>query len=257
MTSEKDSNKTVSTRYSEGKLSGKTKNSDKFLKGKLIEAKDYFYDTDGNTIYVVTLERKDGETTTANVRFNASDGKFAHSIVYDDDVFEISKRSTFPKKLEPLLASPYNTQNVEVAAALSAGGKSLVLTLKNISSTRMDVHDGVFTTPSILYYWPGGGKTFGTATYTVEGEGISQDSVKSLAPGESLRCKAILKDIYAAHASRYANAEPKDLLHVTVSFSKELFPLPPDVKSAKTNLSRFSLGRLNDIRAKNPGVFGD
>ena len=249
--------KRVRTSYTEGKLSGKTKSSDTFLKGKQTEAKDYFYDTEGNTIYVVTVERKGGETTVADVKFNASGGRFGHTIVYGDDVFDIAKRSALDKTLAPLLASPYNTQNVEVAAALSADGKSLVLTLKNISSAKMNVHDGVFTTPSILYYWPGGGNTFGTATHTIEGQGISQDSVKSLAPGESLRCEATLKDIYGSHASRYANSEPKDLLYVTVTFSKELFPLPPGVKSARTSLGRFSLGRLNDIRAKNPGVFGE
>jgi len=275
---EKDGKKTVTTVYAEGALAGKTKKSENFKDGKLAWTTEYFYGDAGHKTRTVEWKTDASPPEIADIKesFHDAEGKETHYVRLRSGSYSRwnliiwhspqgnqqwhvvpfkSEGIDVSEDLELLSLLPassgYRMENITLSTALSEDGKSVVITLTNISNAPVEVHKDAFTRPRIDLNRPAG------VRYTpfVIKE-VFQET--PLAPSDSLRHEIPLREIFENDAEVIKKLvfknDPEAELYIHTNFY-DLFPTSHDSQVAGTSLGRMSLGTFGEIRAKNPELF--
>jgi len=250
--------KLVDTVYSEGKLAGKRKKSERFDKdGKLDMLAKHDYDNKGNLTELYAEAFANGGSLLQYI-FISADDNVQQQVRYNDGILDVSKGLAFPSNLKPFPeSSGYRTKNADLSLSLSPDGKSVVVTLKNVSGSPIEVHEEVLMAPLIYVSWRDNDNKLnsGIVNKCQESQKDKTPRATSLAPGASLRCEKPLKEVFdpanAFTPSWVSKVEPQAELRVRVVY-ENLFPLPPDTKSAKTTIAPFgtSIGKFDALKAK-------
>jgi len=282
-----DGRTTVETSYAEGELAGKCKRNETFSNGKLVDTMLYFYNADGEEVRTVNLWSK-SELARWKARGRDTDGMrmfvqhrdklVVHNVIYKDSVLDNANEMAIPDPLPPIPAtSGYDTKNIALAAALSDDGKSILITLKNISDSPVEVDKGDFDAPLITLGWSSDAPIDGHAgSYwpvpmrnmnTVSARAKSSRPLTSLAPGESLHYTATIKEIFQKFRDFHKHLSPTEINFADTNPAKteirisnvtyqNLFPLPPDANRVQTTVrpETVSLGTVEEFKKKHPGI---
>jgi len=147
----------------------------------------------------------------------------------------------------------FSVKNISLSAALSDDGQSVVVTLTNVSDAPVKVNKGAFMQPHFSVSWSSG-TSFGG--YGWGGSTTFEET--QLAPGESLRHEATVKEILKNNSSTIKKVlsknDPEVKLSISTAFT-DLLPFSLDAKSDRSRPDYVPLGTLAELNAKYPELF--
>ena len=213
------------------------------------EIKEVFFDAEGNETHYFMLRNGGFSRWNLLIWHPLQSGQPQHAVPFKGEGLDVSEDLDILSLLP--VSSGYRTENVALSAALSDDGKSVVITLTNISDAPVTVHKEAFTRPRIDLNRPPGLRV----SPFVSKEFFQETP---LAASEALRHEIPLREIFEEHAGVIKKLvfknDPDAELYIRTDFF-DLFPTTHDTRPSQTSLPRTTLGTFGEIKAKNPELF--